>query len=154
MTNIKLLRKAAGINQAMLSEKIGVSRSTIAMWETDGSTPDVMSLQKLSDYFDVPIDFIVNGSPVEWEHPSLIDDYYNASDADKLYIVEKRGIDCRIASDYFSILAKNKKPAPENGDELSEAISIFSSLTPANRDKLLELAQLFLNDQNKNEDTQ
>lgn len=47
-----------------------------------------------------------------------------------------------------------EKPAPKNGDELSEAISIFSSLTPANRDKLLELARLYLNDQNKNEDTQ
>ena len=59
MLNLKLLREIRQISQQKLSDDIGVSRSTVAMWETGGSQPDNDSLKMLSKYFNVSIDYLV-----------------------------------------------------------------------------------------------
>lgn len=38
---LKEARKQAGLSQEQLSEKLGVSRSAVAKWETDNGIPDV-----------------------------------------------------------------------------------------------------------------
>ena len=38
---LKIARKQAGLSQEQLSEKLGVSRSAVAKWETDNGIPDV-----------------------------------------------------------------------------------------------------------------
>ncbi len=57
--NIKNARRAKGISQLQLGKKMGVSRSTIAMWETGGSQPDNSSLIAMSDFFGVSIDYLL-----------------------------------------------------------------------------------------------
>lgn len=42
-------RKYMGLTQEELAEKIGVSKSAIAKWETDGGLPDRDNLKSLSD---------------------------------------------------------------------------------------------------------
>lgn len=59
MENLKLLRSKYGYNQEKLAALVGVSRSTIAMWETGKSQPDNESLLKLSEVFNVSIDFLL-----------------------------------------------------------------------------------------------
>jgi len=59
MENLKLLRKQKGISQLKLAGVLGVSRSTIAMWENGLSQPDHENLIKLSDYFNVTVDFLL-----------------------------------------------------------------------------------------------
>ena len=44
---LKEARKQAGLSQEQLSEKIGVSRSAVAKWETDNGIPDVDNLKIL-----------------------------------------------------------------------------------------------------------
>lgn len=56
---IKFLRKSNNLSQQELATIIGVSRSTIAMWETAGSQPDNASLLKLADYFNVSVDYLL-----------------------------------------------------------------------------------------------
>lgn len=46
-----------------------------------------------------------------------------------------------------------KEPATQMSDELMEISDIFTSLSPDNRSKLLELSRLYLNAQNSNEET-
>ena len=48
MIRLKESRSSIGYSKQKLAEKIGVSRSTIAMWETGGSQPDNEALVKLS----------------------------------------------------------------------------------------------------------
>ena len=38
---LKESRKKSGLSQEQLSEKLGVSRSAVAKWETDNGIPDV-----------------------------------------------------------------------------------------------------------------
>ena len=59
MHTLKELRVGQHINQEKLSKAIGVSRSTIAMWETGASQPDNDMLKKLSEYFNVTIDYLL-----------------------------------------------------------------------------------------------
>jgi repressor LexA len=54
-----MLRRGAKITQQKLAQAIGVSRSTIAMWETGASQPDNQSLTRLADYFGVSIDYLL-----------------------------------------------------------------------------------------------
>lgn len=59
MQKLRELRKQHYLNQEHLAKQIGVSRSTIAMWETGGSQPDNISLQKLADFFNVTVDYLL-----------------------------------------------------------------------------------------------
>ena len=57
--NIIFLRKRNGLTQEALSEKINVSRQTVAKWERGESEPDCSSLMRLSSLFDVTLDALV-----------------------------------------------------------------------------------------------
>ena len=63
---LKEARKQAGLSQEQLSEKIGVSRSAVAKWETDNGIPDVDNLKILSKLLNVSIDYLLdNGEAID-----------------------------------------------------------------------------------------
>ena len=49
-------RKFMKLTQEELAEKIGVSKSAIAKWETDGGLPDRDNLKRLADIINVSVD--------------------------------------------------------------------------------------------------
>ncbi len=49
-------RKYMGLTQEELGEKIGVSKSAVAKWETDGGLPDRDNLRRLSKVIGVSVD--------------------------------------------------------------------------------------------------
>lgn len=57
--NIVFLRKRNGLTQESLSERINVSRQTIAKWERGESEPDCQSLLRMANLFNVTIDSLV-----------------------------------------------------------------------------------------------
>lgn len=57
--NLKTVRKKKKISQQKLADIIGVSRSTIAMWETGGSQPDNDSLSRLASFFNCTTDYLL-----------------------------------------------------------------------------------------------
>ena len=69
MKILRELRKAKNISQQKLANIIGVSRSTIAMWETGASQPDNDMLLTLSKFFNVSIDYLL-GNEQKKELPS------------------------------------------------------------------------------------
>ena len=70
---LKLLRKKHGYTQVSLAETLGVSKGTVAMWETGKRTPDFETLIKLSDLFDVRTDYIL-GKSNDASSAKLLDD--------------------------------------------------------------------------------
>lgn len=58
---IQQLRKAKGISQEELADKIGVSRQAVSKWESEQTTPDVEKVLLLSDFFDVTTDYLLKG---------------------------------------------------------------------------------------------
>lgn len=53
--NIKTLRKQKGYSQEMLAEQLNVVRQTISKWEKNLSVPDAEMLERLADFFEVPV---------------------------------------------------------------------------------------------------
>lgn len=53
---ISTRRRAMHLTQEQLAEKINVSKSAVAKWETDGGLPDRDNLLKLSEIMRISID--------------------------------------------------------------------------------------------------
>lgn len=70
MKILKELRKNKKITQAKLAEVLGVSRSTISMWEIDESQPDNATLVKIAKFFDVTVDYLL-GTDAKTQTPAL-----------------------------------------------------------------------------------
>ena len=58
--NITSLRRTAGLSQEALAEKLGVSRQTLAKWESGESVPDVQRCDALADLFDTTIEDLLH----------------------------------------------------------------------------------------------
>ena len=55
-TMIAELRKAEGMTQLELAEKMGVTDKAVSKWERDLSCPDINSLPKLAEIFGISVD--------------------------------------------------------------------------------------------------
>lgn len=56
---LKYLRKQQHWTQEQLAQYLNISRSQISKWENGDLLPDVQSLQKLSNLYNVSIDFLI-----------------------------------------------------------------------------------------------
>ena len=78
---IKEARKQCGLSQEQLAEKMTVSRSAIAKWETDKGLPDVDNLKALAQLLNVSVDYLLDdGGTVDVQ---VIREAYNLSDYGK-----------------------------------------------------------------------
>lgn len=59
---IRHVRKSCGLSQGQLAEKLCVSRSAIAKWETDKGMPDVENLKMLSRLLNISVDSLLDDS--------------------------------------------------------------------------------------------
>ena len=59
---LKEIRIEKGITQVLLAETMGISKGTVAMWETGKREPNFETLNQLSDIFDKRIDYILGYS--------------------------------------------------------------------------------------------
>ena len=65
---IQSLRKARGISQEELADRLGVSRQAVSKWESEQSMPDLNKIIALSEYFEVTTDYLLKGiEPVREE---------------------------------------------------------------------------------------
>lgn len=55
------LRKERGLSQLQLSEKTGLSRSAIGMYETGKREPDMETLKALAEFFHVDMNTLTTG---------------------------------------------------------------------------------------------
>ena len=78
---IKNARAAAGLTQEQAAEALGVSRQTISNWENGKTWPDIVSVVKMSDLYDISLDCLLKDEKKE-EKP--VSDYvsYLAESAD------------------------------------------------------------------------
>ena len=60
--NLASLRRHAGLTQEAVSEKIRVSRQTIAKWESGESAPDIVHADQLAELFNVTLDDLLHGT--------------------------------------------------------------------------------------------
>ncbi len=53
-------RKAIGMSQEALAEKLGVSRQAVTKWETERGIPDIENLMVISNLFGIPVDELLS----------------------------------------------------------------------------------------------
>lgn len=71
MEILKKLRKSKGLTQAELGKILGVSPSTIGMYEQGRRTPDKDALIAISNYFNVSTDYLLGNEKEPDTHPDL-----------------------------------------------------------------------------------
>ena len=59
MNRFKELRTAAGLSQAALANKLNVHQTAVSQWELGKSFPEIDTLAKMAEIYDVFIDYIV-----------------------------------------------------------------------------------------------
>ena len=59
---LKQLRAENQMTQVQLAEKLGVSKGTVAMWETDKRSPSFEMLAEVTNLFDRRMDYILGYS--------------------------------------------------------------------------------------------
>ncbi len=57
---LKEARKEAKLSQEEFAEKIGVSRSAIAKWESDRGMPDVENLKVIASLLNISVDYLLD----------------------------------------------------------------------------------------------
>lgn len=57
---LKNLRKQRGITQEQLAKELGIGTSTVGMYESNIRKPSYKVLKKISNYFNVSVDYLVN----------------------------------------------------------------------------------------------
>ncbi len=62
---LAILRKANGMTQQQVADRLNVSNKTISKWECDESMPDIMLIPALAEMFHVTSDEILRGQRLE-----------------------------------------------------------------------------------------
>ena len=62
LTNLKLLRQERGLSQQRLAELIGVSQQAVYKYERLSVEPDIATLIKVWDLFEVSVDYLVGNT--------------------------------------------------------------------------------------------
>lgn len=79
----KELRKEKNLTQGEIAKELGVSKASVAMWETGQRTPPLKTLNEIAEYFDCRLDYLLGTSDDRWTS------YEEYSDA-KSYFIEKK----------------------------------------------------------------
>lgn len=76
---IRKLREEKGLTQEELAKILGISRATLASWETGRREPDFETTSKIAEFFGVSIDYLLgrtnNPAPNGSGKPSLEEEF-------------------------------------------------------------------------------
>ena len=61
LKGLKLIRKQKNLNQLKVALDLNISREALSHYENGKRNPDIEMLRRLSKYFNVSIDFLING---------------------------------------------------------------------------------------------
>lgn len=94
-TRLKYLRMQKGYGQESFAKELGVSPSTVGMWETDKREPNDETKIRIAELLDTTVDYLVGNT----DNPSIVD-------TDKIQI----GLS---AKDYSNITNEQRKQIEE-----------------------------------------
>lgn len=96
---IENLRNSRKISQGKLEKELGFSNGSISKWKNSMPNPD--RLQKIADYFNVSMEYLMNGMEKEEKQPELSNVYFSLAKE-----AEENGIDPRDIKAAIEIFKK------------------------------------------------
>lgn len=64
-SKLRELRKTKKLTQAQFADAMGVSQSTVTFWENGKREPDLSTVVKLADFYDVTTDYLLGRKPMD-----------------------------------------------------------------------------------------
>ena len=61
MVGLRKIRKAKGYSQQKVSMELSISREALSYYENGKRSPDIEMLCRMSEYFNVSIDYLIRG---------------------------------------------------------------------------------------------
>ena len=61
LIGLRAIRKERKLNQLKVALDLNISREALSHYENGKRSPDIQMLRMLSEYFNVSIDYLVNG---------------------------------------------------------------------------------------------
>lgn len=68
---LKELRKRQGITQIEFAKIFNISNGTIGNWESGNRMPDFNTIQKIADYFNVTVDYLLGRESESQQKPEI-----------------------------------------------------------------------------------
>lgn len=110
---LKELRKAKGLSQATLAERLGMSKSTIGMYETGDIKPSVEAIEALAEFFNVNKGYLMGEEDygLYYMDPAVVEmarELYERPDLRVLFDASKNATteDVQMAADLLDRLSK------------------------------------------------
>lgn len=79
---ISTRRKAMGLTQDQLAEKLGVTAQAVSKWENDQSCPDITTLPRLAEIFGISVDALLGRTEQKIVHEATIENSQSDEDGD------------------------------------------------------------------------
>lgn len=67
--NLRLLREEFGLSQQKLADMLNISQQAIFKYEKTSNEPDITTLIKLSEIFNVSVDYLIGNSDIREKNP-------------------------------------------------------------------------------------
>lgn len=103
---LKSLRKNMQLTGEEFGAKMNVLKPTVSLWESDKRTPNAEMLQKIANFFDVSVDYLLIGKP-----NTTNDSYYYDTEVAELAEQIKNDPELRILLDAKRNLSKQDMKA-------------------------------------------
>lgn len=95
---LSALRKANGMTQQEVADKLNVSNKTVSKWERDEGCPEIMMLPAIAELYSVTVDEILRGERIVKEN----EEQKSTKSGERIkYLIERATVkftDCAIAS--------------------------------------------------------
>jgi transcriptional regulator with XRE-family HTH domain len=98
---IKESRLKLGLTQQEVSEKLFVTRQTISNWENNRSTPDIDTLIKLSDLYQIDLESLLKPEQLA-EEPEIKSDEKNPTFRLPLYLLNFTAVAACVFTDFLT----------------------------------------------------
>ena len=105
-SRLKSLRKNMQLTGEEFGVKMNVSKPTVSLWESDKRTPNAEMLQKIANFFDVSVDYLLIGKP-----NTTNDSYYYDTEVAEIAEQIKNDPELRILLDAKRNLSKQDMKA-------------------------------------------
>ena len=66
---VKAEREKKGLSTTQLAERLGIQKTRVSMWETNGTVPRQDMLFKLCGFFDVSADYLLGNDKTDGRNP-------------------------------------------------------------------------------------
>lgn len=119
---LKALRAQKGKSQRALAEDLNLSKSAISMYESGTREPDHETTERIADYFNVDVDYLLGRSNVTLRYTDVLAEPYY--DDETVQIVTDR---LRRNPEYSVLFKASANVRPEDIDLVTKFIEKFSN---------------------------